>query len=346
MEYRKISVFMILLGFAVSVFGQQEPQFSQYMYTILPTNPGYAGNAGICASLHYRQQWAGFVDVIYKESGEKEQYKTSPRGILATIHTPIKGRHGVGLSIYNDALGYQNDIAVKLAYAYRINISGGTLGLGLSADFLSRTFRKDLYVLGQSGEDAIVRDMNNDMHIDVSFGAFFQMQEKWYAGASATQLISAIGGDKDHQKAARHVYFLGGYKYELPSNPDWSLKPSALIKTDLTNVQFDLTLLADYNNFLWFGVSYRMVDAVAILVGAKPFLNFSGAIKGLEVIGSYDITTSKMLQRIDNDFKGSKGRSLGGYEFCIKYCFNIVTKPTIYGYKNTKLLGNRPIEYR
>ena len=107
-------------------------------------------------------------------------------------------------------------------------------------------------------------------------------------------------------------------------------------------VQFDLTLVASYTDLVWFGASYRMIDAVAILVGAKPFINFQGAIKGLEIIGTYDITTSKMLNR----GASFKGRSLGGYEFCIKYCFNIVTIPPIYGYKNTKLLGNRPIDYR
>ena len=44
-------------------------------------------------------------------------------------------------------------------------------------------------------------------------------------------------------------------------------------------------------------------------------------------------------------FAGGR-RSYGGYEFCIKYCFNIVTKPTVYGYKGTRLLGNKPTDYR
>jgi len=341
MGYKKVNIFIVLFGLAVAVFGQQEPQFSQYMYTILPFNPGYAGNAGICASLHYRQQWAGFVDIDTK-TGEK--HKTAPRGPLVSIHSPIKALHGgLGLSIYNDALGYQNDIAVKLAYAFRLNVGGGNLGIGLSGDFLSRTVQKDLFVPGVSGDPTLLASMGeSDMHVDISFGVFYQMQQKWYAGISATQLISAIGGNKDYQPGARHLYFTGGYTYEIPSNPDWSLKPSAWIKTDLSMVQIDLSLIADYNNLIWFGASYRMIDAVAVLIGARPFINFSSAIKGLEVIGSYDITTSKMLNR----GASFKGRSFGGYEFCLKYCFNIVTKPTVYGYKGTRLLGNKPIDYR
>jgi hypothetical protein len=80
-----------------------------------------------------------------------------------------------------------------------------------------------------------------------------------------------------------------------------------------------------------------MIDAAAIIVGARPFINSSTAVRGLEIVASYDINTSKIMRY---------GRSFGGYEFCLKYCFNIVTKPSIYGYKGTRLLGNKPIEYR
>ena len=340
MVRRRLYIFMILLAVATGGFAQQDPQFTQYMYTILPINPGYAGNAGICASLHFRQQWAGFKDIITKPTGETEEYKTAPRDMLVSIHSPVKALHGgLGLTIYQDKLGYQSDIAVKLAYSFRLNIKGGTLGIGLSGDFLSRSFQVDKFVVGQSGDATLVGQMGtSDMHVDFSFGAYYEMQEKWYAGISATQLITTIGGDKDHQKGARHFYIIGGYSFDLPSNPDWSLKPSALIKTDFVMPQIDLTLLASYQNMIWFGASYRMVDCAAVLVGAKPFINSStAALRGLEIVASYDINTSKIIKH---------SRSFGGPEFCIKYCFKIVQQPTIYGYRGTRLLGNKPIEYR
>ena len=98
------------------------------------------------------------------------------------------------------------------------------------------------------------------------------------------------------------------------------------------------TLLADWNNgLLWFGASYRIVDCVALLVGTRPFANASNALRGLELGVSYDINTSKLI---------NEGRSFGGPEVMLKYCFKIVPKPTTYGYKGTRLLGNKPIEYR
>jgi hypothetical protein len=110
------------------------------------------------------------------------------------------------------------------------------------------------------------------------------------------------------------------------------------VKTDLKAVQLDLTVMADWQNMFWVGASYRMRDAVAILGGTKPFVNSSSAaLRGLEVVLSYDINTSQVMRY---------GRSFGGPEVCLKYCFKIVTNPTTEAYRGTRLLGNRPLEYR
>ena len=262
MGNKKIYLFIFLVGIAVSGMGQQDPQFSQYMYTILPINPGFAGQSGICASLHYRQQWAGFMD--YNPISEKYDLKSSPRNVMVSIHSPIKALHGgLGLTFYNDAYGYQNDVVVKLAYSFKMNIGGGNLGIGLSADLLSRTIDKSKFFdmvgggLGQyTADPTIINNLGeSDFYFDISFGAYYMMQNKWYAGISATNLLTVVGGDKVNQKGARHFYAVGGYSFPIPSNPSWTLKPSALLKTDLKAVQLDLTLLADYENFFWVGAS-------------------------------------------------------------------------------------------
>ena len=325
--------FLVIIGYG---YGQQDPQFSQHMYTILPINPGIAGSGGICASLHYRQQWAGFHDTDTNGT----IYKTAPRDIMLTLHTPVKFLHGgVGLTVYNDSYGQQTDIIVKLAYSFRMNIGSGVLGIGPSFDLLSRKMHTDRWYYNPEHIDQVLVNQigESDMYFDISFGAYYQMQDKWYAGVSATQLIASIGGDKVSQKGARHLYFLGGYSFELPSNPNWTFRPCALVKTDLKTVQVDATFIADWNEMFWFGASYRIIDAVAIIGGARPFINYSSPIRGLEAVVSYDINTSKLMRY---------GRSFGGYEFCIKYCFKIVTKSTTEAYRGTRLLGNRPIDYR
>ena len=342
MNKKRVYIFIFFLAIIGRGYGQQDPQFSLYMYSILPINPGIAGTAGICATLNYRQQWAGFYDST--EFGKK---KTSPRDIMFTLHAPVdkKRKHGLGLTVLNDAEGYQTDITVKLAYSYKINIGGGVLGIGPSVDMLSRKMDNSKWVTSGSSDPVIVGNIGeSDMYFGFSFGAYYFMQTKWYAGVSATQIV-AFGGDKVRQKAVPHLYAFGGYSYVIPSNPNWTLKPSALVKTDLKTIpQVDLTMAAEWNEFFWFGVTYRAIDAVSILAGAKPFANFGSAIRGLEVAVAYDITTSQL-----NGYRRGKAynsRSFGSPEVMVKYCFNIVRPPQIYGYKGTRLLGNKPIEYR
>jgi hypothetical protein len=77
-----------LIGLSVEVSAQQEPQFSQNMFNILPINPGFAGsNDAICGNLFYRNQWTGFVG--------------APKTGLLNVASPVKMLHGgVGLTVF------------------------------------------------------------------------------------------------------------------------------------------------------------------------------------------------------------------------------------------------------
>lgn len=343
MRDKRLYILVFFLVIVVRGFGQQDPQFTQHMHTILPINPGIAGSSNICASMHYRQQWAGFYDM---DTNGIDKYKTSPEEIMLTVHGKVKPLHGgLGLTVYRDKYGHQQDITVKLAYSFRVNLFGGVLGVGPSIDMLSRKMTKDHWIAGQSGDQVLIAAMGEtDMLMSASLGAYFEMQNKWYAGVSSTQLVPILKGNKLYQRETPHLYFLGGYTFALASNPNWEFKPCALVKTDLRTVpQIDATMLAEWMGMYWLGVSYRVFDAVAVLGGAKPFVNASSkALQGLEVMMSYDVTTSQMLRK-----KGTfAGRSMGSYEFSLKYCFKIVTKPPTEAYRNSRTLGNTPIDFR
>ena len=90
--------FLFFTLYSFAVFSQQEAQFTQNIYTILPYNPGFAGiSDAICASSLYRQQWSGFK--------EKDGTSTSPQDILFMVDAPISFLHGgVGLSVLKDKI--------------------------------------------------------------------------------------------------------------------------------------------------------------------------------------------------------------------------------------------------
>jgi type IX secretion system PorP/SprF family membrane protein len=129
----KIFTFFILLICANTlVFAQQEAQFSQYMFNTMGINPGYAGsNGAICLNTFFRQQWAGFKD--------PDGSSTSPQTIMFTIDAPIKFLHGgLGAVISSDKAGFEKNTNFRLAYAYRINLGSGFLGIGVEAAFLDK----------------------------------------------------------------------------------------------------------------------------------------------------------------------------------------------------------------
>ena len=336
---KKIYILFLLAFFVLKSNAQQDPQFTQYMYSDLLINPGVAGSGGICATGLFRQQNAGFKDTwTDTETGKTEYFSTTPQEILITLHAPVKILHGgLGLSLYQDKYGYQNDIAAKLAYSFKFNISGGSIGIGLAGDFLSRTIGDGLNPKDEN-DPTIPASGASDFYVDFSFGAYYLNPDKWYAGISGTHLLTGEGKNT-HQSTSRHFYLYGGYNFPLPFNPNFTMKPSAMIKTDFTEAQYDLTIVADWNKIAWGGLSWRMGgwDAVAIIMGARPFVNSSGPIRGLEIGVSYDISTSKLGYNYN--------RSFGSPEIMIKYCFSIIPPTSIYGYKGTRLLGNKPIEY-
>ena len=92
---RKHFTISLLSGllFVLPGFAQQDPQFSQHMFTKLYYNPGFAGaNDAICGTLLYRNQWA--------------KWDNAPTTEAATLHGPLGNtKLGWGGTIIHDHEG-------------------------------------------------------------------------------------------------------------------------------------------------------------------------------------------------------------------------------------------------
>ncbi|HOY33130.1 MAG TPA: type IX secretion system membrane protein PorP/SprF [Bacteroidales bacterium] len=332
---KKIYFFIIVSLVSFAALAQQDAQFTQNMFTNMAINPGYAGiSKQICLTTLYRQQWTGFTDT-YIQNGETKTHKGAPQTILLTVDAPVRVlRGGLGLSVYSDKLGFENNIGVKLAYSFHVNIAVGTLGIGLQAGFLNKTIDFSKFnPLDESDPLLTSQEKKNTFMTDMAFGVFYNIPGKAYVGLSANQLIqSKIKlGEGFNSKLKRHYYLTGGYHWTLPNNPDWELSPYLLIKTDFASAQYDITAMCKWRNMIWAGVSYRVQDAVAIIVGAYPLNqpSMNPALQNLRIGYSYDITTSAL---------GRNGRSSGTHEIMLGYCFKIEIKKNITKYLNTRYL--------
>lgn len=314
---RLLGLISILIITQTAVHSQQEAQFTQYMFNNLAINPAFAGVKGaICATGLARQQWMGFEDM--------EGENVAPQTYLFSLDAPIRVLHGgAGLTVFNDKLGYENNIGVKLSYAYRFNIADGEMSAGVQVGFLNKSIDFSKFKPLEANDPLLAStSKESTMFIDFAAGAFYRVPNQYYVGLSASQLMqSAQEIGSIEQKLKTHIYLTGGYEYVIPSFPSLEILPSVLIKTDGVSAQYDITALGRYNNKFWGGVNYRVQDAVSIILG----MNY----KNLNFGYSYDITTSAL---------GRKGRSSGSHEIMVGYCFKIEIEKPRRSYKNTRFL--------
>lgn len=316
---RKFTIILILLVSAFWLHGQQLPQYTQYMFSKIAYNPGYAGaGKGICASGVIRQQWTGFEET--DENGNTTN--VAPQTYLISVHSPIRPlRGGLGLTIQQDQIGHQNDITVNLMYAYQTTWGVGDLGIGVQLGLLNKTI--DFAKLNPIDPDPILAEgEESDMYFDAGLGLYYRVPDNYYLGVSVLQLLQTQKESTEELKStattlARQFNIVGGYQFGFPGMPEIDVLPSFMIKTDLASVQFDLSALLRYKNQFWGGLSYRYQDAVALILGFE--------YKDFNIGYSYDITTSAI-------------GGWGSHEIRLGYCFKIEVDKIRKIYRNTRFL--------
>ncbi len=312
---KKISTLLLII-ISLIAEAQQDPQITQFMYSKLIYNPGYAGTSdALCATALYRKQWVNFPG--------------APSTTLLSADMPVMNLPiGAGLNIMSDQIGAIKTLYARLAAAYNKQIGPGKLGIGIDAGILQNQLSEawivpepgkvDNSIPGNytTGTQSVTNPNLNKMTYDLGFGVFYGIPNKMYVGLSSTHLPSQTlkSGDAKYV-IARHYYIMAGYTFEL--NPFNSITPNINIKSDGATSIIDVNLTYTYNNMFWVGLTYRAQDAVAPILGVKLLKD-----KSLKIGISYDYTLSKL-----------KGYTSGTYELILSYCFNIKKQktPTVYG---------------
>lgn len=304
-------------------YAQQDIQLTQWQFDRLSFNPAVAGVDRMhSATLFHRDQWDGF--------------DRDPKTYLFNYHGMFgeKQNIGGGLTFYSEVLGQQTNTSVQLKPSYHLNLDGSNfLSGGLSVGIYSSKFGHDWRAIDM--DDNVVRGLigNNQSQtaFDVGLGFMLYQPNKYYIGISATHL-NAAKLQKLYTELSRHVYVMGGYELPL-GNSDFVLRPNALVKTDLANVQFDINADVLWNQMLWGGLAFRPGDAIAPYVGfqkafaSKQISATRTAESSLRIGYAYDITTSEI-----------KNYSAGSHEIFLTYCVGFGNIPIKAKYSNPRFL--------
>ena len=309
---KKIIFLVIIFYHALIVSAQQDPQFSQNMFNMISVNPGYAGvEEDIVVSGINRQQWVGFDN--------------APVTTVVNFSTPVRfaGRkHGLGLSIVRDELGFEKNTGIKLSYSYQKNLNNGSLNFGISVGIQNNALKGEWFVPDGDEYSTAQEDLGSGnidegkMVFDPGVGIFYK-NDNLYAGASVLHVTEPTVSYNESVEIylARHYYVTAGYTVKLDET--WEIIPSIFYKTDAVVSQIDINSLLRYNKKFWGGVSYRVDDAIVGMCGVL-FNN------GIQIGYAYDISTSKIAK--------------GSHEFLLIYRFNTKLERRNQKYKSIRFL--------
>ena len=283
---KKIFSFLYLLIIVkLAAFSQQDPQFTNNMFYKLGVNPGFAGAEGtISGIILNRYQWVGF-------EGAPKTLIFSADAAINAFGSP----GGIGLNIVSDELGFEKNTQINVNYAYSKTLVIGKLGIGLSLGLYNKSINGEWEVpednLGiytqPSSDPAIPQGEVSQMAIDAGLGLYLSSNQ-YFLGASVTHINQASIKFSDLASTflVRHYYLMGGYNIKL-SDPLFELRPSFLLKSDLASWQLDLNTNIVFNERFWGGITYRVQDAIALLMGMEME-------NGLRFGYSFDLVTSAL----------------------------------------------------
>lgn len=258
----------VLLSFVShNSYGQQDAQYTQYMYNTISINPAYAGNRGMMSitGLH-RSQWVGLDG--------------APKTQTLSLNTPIgdNNRVGLGVSIINDEIGPTDETYFDIDFSYTIPTSeNGKLSFGLKAG--GHLLNVDYQKLSQFQSGDVVFDngnIDNKFSPNVGAGLYYH-SEKFYVGLSAPNLLETNHFDEsatvDSNDSSTFIaeerinyYLITGYVFDLSDSVKF--KPAILGK-----LVFGAPLQVDVSaNFLLYdrltlGAAYRWSAAFSGMIG-------------------------------------------------------------------------------
>lgn len=249
-------IFLIL---SISVWGQQEPQYTQYMFNPTVINPAYAGSTGYGSIFSmYRAQWIGL--------------EGAPVTMDLTYHQPLENsRLGIGGNILHDEIGPTNTTFASVDISYTIAVSNESrMAFGIKGG--GELFAVDNSKLNHfNPEDPFLEtNYNSQFSPNIGVGLYYYDLNS-YIGLSVPRLLETKFYDVvsySETKRRQHFYFVAGKVYDLTYN--LKFKPSLVSKIVAgAPLQFDISTNFLYNERFTMGASYRWNAALSVLLGFK-----------------------------------------------------------------------------
>lgn len=281
---------------SLTMSAQDDIQFTQYW--AVPT--------------YYNPAASGQIDYLRIRGGGKLQWvgiDNAPTGFMGAADMPIKlgkkQRIGVGVDFMQEGIGLFSNMLIGAQVSYKFKMLKGTWSVGVQPGYFTSKFKGSKVYLPegddyhQTTDQAIPTTDVTGNSFDLSAGLMYShkyfnigisclhIMQPTVEFGNGTESSTASETEAYSTTLARQFYFTADSNIEL-KNTLFSLQPSLMVRTDLTNFSAEATMRATYNRFLSFGVGYRYKSAISAMVAAE-FKNF--------FIGyAYDYATSAIAK--------------------------------------------------
>ena len=320
---RSIVLLLVFLLVVPLVRAQFDTQIGQYMYMQSSYNPAAMGEGDLMRVYgSHRMQFTGIQD--------------APMTTFFSFSSPFvvgKTKHSAGVRFLNDQFGLFSNQSLYLGYAYKLKVGNGQLAIGADFGFINLSFAVDSVDFG-AGQDDYHQETDpavpeatggsekgaSGMGFDMGVGAYYSAPT-WWLGVSYGHLTNPKldWSDKTEISVRGTMYVAGGYKWQL-KNKAWMLMPSAMVMTDFSGWDVNVTLLAQVQKRYRFGLGYRIAGSVNLLFGMD-------IINGLELGYTYELPANGLIRE-----------SYGSHELYLAYGFNILRPKHTNKYKSVRYL--------
>lgn len=260
----------------LSARAQYDPSFSHYFDMEPSFNAASVGKESkLNISAAYAMQLAGF--------------EHNPNTMYASVDIPfyfLKSFHGAGVQFMNDQIGLFSHQRIEAQYAAKFNLFGGQMSVGVQAGLLSESFDGSKLDVNDSSDPALSSSEVSGHQVDLGVGLYYK-RGPLYVGASVQHVNAPLIelGETNELQIDRTYYFTAGYNIKL-RNPFLTIKPSVLVRSDLTGYRADVTGRLVYSHekkMMYAGLSYSPMNSVTLLIG--------GNVQGIMLGYSYEYYT-------------------------------------------------------
>lgn len=273
---KKILLGLLTIG-TFSINAQQVALNSQYMFNEFSFNPAVAGTKNFAPlTFSFRRQWMGINEAPVTQN--------------LSFHSFIGKNTGAGVQLYNDVSGPTRRTGLSGTFSYAINTSDATkLSFGLSASVTQFMMDRDKMNTEIPDDIAVQNNTFNELIPDFNFGMYWY-GERHFVGVSGYNLLQSKDDLFDLTTTVsntldRIVFAHAGYLFPIGSS--FAIEPSVMVRYMFNSpYSLDGNLRFILKDQYWLGASYRLNDAVSMMIGAD--------LGVMELGYSYDLGMSNL----------------------------------------------------